>query len=201
MRSDLTGARLFVRPACRDDVDAMGRVTVDTMRASFRGMQPDTGYLAPDRTLPELYAESARNWRLALGEAAAEPEEDERIFVAEDESGITGVCMAGPRRLPAGTFAPFRGEVYILLVRPDRQRLGYGRALVGVALAFLSERRLTPVAVESLAANAPARAFYERLGATLAGEHTWEEDGTPLQSVVYGWQREAHLVTEVDHGR
>ncbi len=53
--------------------------------------------------------------------------------------------------------------------------------------ADLSERGITALQIGCLAANAPARRFYEAIGGRSAGERLFDEDGIMLPELVYEW--------------
>ncbi len=46
---------------------------------------------------------------------------------------------------------------------------------------------MTALQIGCLAANAPARRFYEAIGGRLVGERLFDEDGIMLLEVVYEW--------------
>ena len=52
-----------------------------------------------------------------------------------------------------------------------------------------------PLVISVLAANAPARCFYEALGGVLVGQRSIEEYGEMLPGVVYGWSDIRALTT------
>ena len=81
-------------------------------------------------------------WQLGLEQSV------DRTFVAREGGEIVGVCTYGPARVEA--FAGW-GEVVSLYVQPERMGRGIGSKLLGAAL-------------EALADNASARAFYEKRG-------------------------------------
>ena len=84
------------------------------------------------------------------------------------------------------------GDVDALYVHPARRTQRIGTRLLAALAAALPDD-CTTVELSVLAANAPARRFYERVGGALVGRSsTWEGD-TELPEVVYSWDRE-HLV-------
>ena len=52
-----------------------------------------------------------------------------------------------------------------------------------------------------LAANAPARGFYEAIGGRLVGERLFDEDGVMLPDVVYAWADIKALAVRAAPGR
>ena len=174
---------MIIRPAHTEDAPSMARVIVDTGRAAHRSQMPDG--LADRQPLEEAYAESERNWRISLGEIAEDPATSECIFVAEDETGaVVGLVMGGPARQE---LLPNCGEVYVLYVREGYQRAGLGRRLVRAVVSHLQRCGLANLVIGCLAANAPARRFYEALGGRVVAEREFDQDGVLLPEVVYGW--------------
>ncbi len=59
---------------------------------------------------------------------------------------------------------------------------------------------MTALRIECLAANAPARRFYEALGGRLVGERLFDEEGVMLPGVVYEWAEIETLVANQPRG-
>lgn len=179
-----------VRAATIEDAPALARVIVDTGRAAHHGQVPDEGLFK--QSLEDAYAESERNWRRSLQEIADDPNPQERIFIAEDETGaVIGLVMGGP---PKQALLPNSGEVYVLYVRPEQHSRGTGRALVQAAAAHLAQMGMTTLLIGCLEVNTPARGFYERLGGRVVAEREVDQDGFLLPEVVYGWTDLSGLV-------
>jgi len=72
--------------------------------------------------------------------------------------------------------------------RPDA-RGGMGKACRGVDTGGLraGAQGMTALQIGCLAANTPARGFYEAIGGRLVGERLFDEDGVMLPEVVYEW--------------
>ncbi len=179
------GADATVRPARLDDAPAMARVFVASYQSGHRGQMPD--WLIETRT----YAASERGWRRNLAELAVAAEPDRCLFVAEAAGGeVVGVAMGGPPKpWPADDAArrTATGELYALYVHPRHWRRGLGRALFDGAAAWLAARGRRRLLVGVLAANAPARRFYEAAGGRLLGQRTFDYEGVRLDEAVYVW--------------
>jgi GNAT superfamily N-acetyltransferase len=78
------------------------------------------------------------------------------------------------------------GEIAALYVDPDRWRRGIGAALVDAATDAAYARTFRTLTLWVLAANSPARAFYDRMGFAPDG-HTKTDSrlGFPLYEVRY----------------
>jgi ribosomal protein S18 acetylase RimI-like enzyme len=102
-----------------------------------------------------------------------------------DEGGeIVGLAMGGPANAQE---LPQTGAVYALYISTRYQGQGLGRRLVQAVAADLAQKGMTALQIGCLAANAPARRFYEAIGGRLAGERLFDEDGIMLPEVVYEW--------------
>lgn len=170
-----------IRPACVEDADAMGKCLVETWLATHRGNMSEAAW---QKRRDEWTAEvSARGWREVLQEIEAEPDCQMCIFVAEDEAGsVVGLVMGRPAEDYEAT-----GEISVIYVHQSHQGRGLGRRLVSAVAAQLQEMGFSALHIGVLAANAPARAFYERLGGRVVFERDFDEDGEKLLEVVYGW--------------
>lgn len=92
----------------------------------------------------------------------------------------TLASLLGWQWAAANAEAPQTGEVYALYVSARHQGLGLGRRLVQAVAAELA-------GFGCLAANAPARRFYEAIGGRLAGARLFDENGILLPEVIYAW--------------
>jgi len=181
---------MVIRVAHMDDASALARVIVDTGRAAHRGQVPDE--VLTKVPLAEAYAESERNWARTLREIAEGITPQKCVYVAEDEVGaVVGLAMGGP---PKQQSPQQSGEIYVLYVRASHQRRGLGRRLVQAVAAHLAQLGMPTLLIGCLAANAPARRFYEALGGRVVGERAFDEDGIMLPEVVYRWADTRTLV-------
>ena len=67
------------------------------------------------------------------------------------------------------------------------QRMHIGKQLLESVEARYSALGTKAVEIGVLAANLPARSFYEAMGGQLMGERNFDEQGENLPEVVYGW--------------
>lgn len=176
-----------VRRAVPEDAVGMGRVFVDTFRAAHRGQMPEELLL---KRTPES---SAAGWSETLREIAGSAGPDEQVWVAvEADGGIVGVAMGGPPKpWPIDESARAQrptGECYVLYVDVPAQGRGVGRAMLVELAAFLASRGTHRLLVGVLAANEPARRFYESVGGVLLGERSFDDSGVLLDEVVYVWE-------------
>jgi len=176
-----------IRQATIEDSAALARIQVDSYRAAYAGLLPDRPESAA--YLDHFtYEEQEQDWRDLILAGM-----EDVLLVAEDEEG-TLVGYALGRSGPAG-IAPYDGELVALHVRRSHQRQGIGRALVTAVAGQLRARGCTALMLWVLEENAPARAFYERLGGRLIGAQTTHlgEGDVEAGEVAYGWLVAANL--------
>ncbi len=172
---------MIIRLAQMDDAAALARVIVDSGRAAHQGQMPDELLLRVP--LEEAYAESQRNWLRTLHAIADDADAQECIYVAQDASGeVVGLAMGGPPRTET---LEQTGEVYVLYILASHQRRGLGRRLVQAVSDHLAQSGTTALEIGCLAANAPARRFYESIGGHVVRERLFDQDGVMLPEVVY----------------
>jgi ribosomal protein S18 acetylase RimI-like enzyme len=109
----------------------------------------------------------------------------ECIYVAVEEGGeLVGLAIGGPANAED---LPQIGAVFALYVSKSHQGRGLGRRLVQAVTANLAQHGMTALQIGCLAANAPARRFYEAIGGHLVDERLFDEEGVMLPEVVYEW--------------
>jgi GNAT superfamily N-acetyltransferase len=174
---------MIVRAANEGDAPAMGHVMVDTYLSTHRDQMPAEAWAKRAREwTPEV---SAQGWASTLREIAADNPMHECIYVAVEEgSEIVGLAMGG---LATPDGSPSTGAVYALYVHMSHQGRGVGRRLVQSVAADLAQHGMTTLQIGCLAANAPARRFYEAIGGHLIGQRLFDEEGIMLPEVVYEW--------------
>lgn len=86
---------------------------------------------------------------------------DRALFVAEQAGTVVGFVSVGEREHFAGEVDGYVGE---LVVATDEAGHGIGRLLMGRAEDWARKRGVKHLTLETGAANAQARAFYESLG-------------------------------------
>jgi ribosomal protein S18 acetylase RimI-like enzyme len=140
-----------LRAADDGDAEAIAALHTDSWQRTYRGMMPDAfldGGALEDRR---------RVWRERLGTPGA----DQFVAVAGDGSRIVGfICVFARGDAEWGAY------IDNLHVVHDCKGRGLGRALMRRAAEWVCETQPgAGVYLWVMEANAPARAFYERLGA------------------------------------
>ncbi|MCD2185155.1 GNAT family N-acetyltransferase [Rhizobium sp. GN54] len=178
-------AGIEIRKGRTADVFAIGRVLVETWRATFRGLLDD-GFL--DRMSPAEQALRHMERRNSLGVGH---------FVAIDRrtGELVGFANFGPARYATPTPV---GEIYALYVLPAYQGLGIGEALVRAVARWMVEGGTVTLLAWVLSTN-PNRAFYERLGAAPVETGFVGIGGHRYEQVAYAW-RDLHLLIARDAG-
>jgi ribosomal protein S18 acetylase RimI-like enzyme len=162
------------RPGGPADADAIALLHTRSWREHYRGSFSDA-FL--DRELPE---ERIRVWRDRL----AERPRNQFVLLAVDGAELVGfVCVYGAHDPAWGSL------IDNLHVSGDAKRSGIGASLMRRAGAWLA--RSHPdlgIYLWVLEANAPARRFYERLGACDGGVSVMEtHGGAVVRSCRYTW--------------
>jgi ribosomal protein S18 acetylase RimI-like enzyme len=177
------GFYMLIRIAREEDAPAMGRVMVDTYLAAHRDQIPAEVWAK--RAQEWTYEVSEQGWAQTLREIAADSNSQECIYVAEEPgTGLVGLVMCGPAKTD---LLPQSGEIYALYVRASHQRRGLGQRLIQAVAAHQAQLGISALQIGCLAANVPARRFYESLGGRLVDQRLFDEEGIMLPEVVYGW--------------
>ncbi|MFT7652940.1 MAG: GNAT superfamily N-acetyltransferase [Limisphaerales bacterium] len=130
----------------------MARVIVDTWFVAHKGHVSDEAF--QQRRDGWGYAESEKGWRRTIREADGG---SAQILVATDEDQVIAVAAS---EITATNCA----EVGSLYVDVSYQRSGIGHRLVKAAIDHYRNLGISTLHIAVLAANGPARRFYESLG-------------------------------------
>lgn len=149
---------LTVRAAAQDDAEAIVQLTAAGWRSAYTGM-------VPDKLIKELPLAA---WRHDVSSGLRAPVADAFTRIAELDEEVAGYCyVAAPGRGdPEGSLS---AELVAIYVDPERWRAGVGRALAESAIEAAGRAGYEEIVLWTFQPNAPAQAFYRRLG--------WREDG------------------------
>jgi ribosomal protein S18 acetylase RimI-like enzyme len=161
---------LAVRQAGAPDAEELARIRIASWRVAYRGIVPDAVLDSFDPV------SEAVTWRERLaGPAAAWMWVASFLEPPVSPPRLAGYVAAGPaRHAGEGNL----GEVWAIYVDPEAQRRGVGRALMAAATRGLAVHGFREAVLWVFEANAPARAFYERLG--------WAPDGAAKPFAIGG---------------
>ena len=89
-----------------------------------------------------------------------------RTYIVEVEGEPAGYASAEVKRRPEDAYHPARDYVHIdaISVRPQYRQSGCGRALMDAVIDLAHEEGMNRVALDVMAFNTGAIAFYKRLG-------------------------------------
>jgi ribosomal protein S18 acetylase RimI-like enzyme len=164
-----------VLPAGPADAEELARVHVTSWRETYRGQLPEA-FLA---RMSE--ADYARRFRRSL----VAPRPRYVTLAAANAYGLVGYAEAGPSRRKAEDEA----EIATLYVLKAAQGRGVGRRLLVSAARALAAEGARSLMISVLASNAPARAFYERLGGQAEATRAERGPGGLLyDEVAYVWE-------------
>jgi GNAT superfamily N-acetyltransferase len=166
---------IAIRPATADDAPAIARVRVESWSTTYRGLIPDA-YL----DAMELDA-SIEMWNRVL---TAGPNTTS-VFVAENDGDVVGFAAGNMLKEPRHDLDAELSAVYL---RREFHHAGIGRRLVCAVARAQRTHGASGLIVWVIAGNKGARAFYERLGATLLAEQPFEWDGMDLVEAGYGFR-------------
>lgn len=167
--------RLVLRRAAPHDAEAIARVRIDGWRTSYRGLIP-AAYLDG----MQVDASTAL-WEKILT-AGPNPAS---VFVATHGDEVVG--FAAGNKLAEPRYG-LNAELTAVYLRREFQRVGLGRRLIAAVVDAQRPLGATGMIVWLIAANKPARAFYEALGAELLVEQAFQWDGMDLLEAAYGWR-------------
>lgn len=147
-------SRIQVRPAVADEVESVGRLTLDAYAHNGFILEKDS------------YAEHLLD--------AASRRNDAELLVAELCGHVVGTVTFCPEGSPFREAAlPGEGEFRMLAVRPDARRRGVAEALVDRCIERSRELGCTALVLCTLPVQVQAHALYERLGFRRAPELDW----------------------------
>ncbi len=178
----------FVRPAVPDDAEGIAKVHVKGWQEAYVGQLPQ--HVLDRQSVPARL----RMWSGLL----QEPSGSRWTFVAIDPAaGIVG--FAGGIRAKPAMFGP-AFKVPVLYVLQSHLRRGLGRNLMRALGAAMTKHGAGDVALWSLASNASARAFYERIGGQLSSVQVETDRDGRLVLAGYRWRSAAELAARSGSG-
>ena len=163
---------MLIRPATLADAPGLARVHVDSWRAAYQGIMPDSVLDGLDVGAFEAH------WKRTIEQGTRS------TLIGEVEDQLVGFASLGPSR-DADAVPLQTGELYALYLHPHVWGRGVGYALWSAALQRLD--RFSEVTLWVLETNARARAFYERVGFRLEPNavRSLEREGAVLPEVRY----------------
>jgi ribosomal protein S18 acetylase RimI-like enzyme len=162
---------ISIRRPAAGEAAAMAAMHVQSWRESYEGYLPQV-----------LFESLAAEKRTAIW-ARQIDNEDRILLTAYDGEAPVAFINAGP--VSEGGSPVADGEIAALYVLQRLKRQGLGRRLVALASAAWTERGGKALQLGVLAANRPARDFYESLGARHVRDDSYNWDGHGLPVAIY----------------
>lgn len=171
----------YVRPAIVDDAEGIAKVHVRGWQEAYAGL------LAKEVLDRQSVARRMREWT----EYLKEPPGHRWTFVAIDPAqGIVG--FAGAHRARPAPYGP-TFKITVLYILQSHLRRGLGRQLIHALARALAEAGPGAVALWSLEANRPARAFYAAIGGRLTAILAERQGDSRVTLAGYRWRSAAEL--------
>lgn len=165
---------MVIREARVEDATSIAKVHVDSWRTTYRGIVANTYLEALS------YDDREHFWQSLLEKI----DRTTLIYVAEDDDGeVIAFASGGPEHEGNPTY---KGEIYAIYILQEAQRRGIGRQLVTAIVQRLVQQNIETMLIR-VAADNPARKFYEALGGQYLDEKPIEIGGAKLKEVTYGW--------------
>ena len=166
--------RITFRRATVSDSLAVARVHVQSWRASFTGIVPQS-FL--DKMSVEDRAQAFRT-RFAA--------DSYRMFIAvTPRDGAIGFADFGEAR---ETDQRYEAELYAIYLLRDFQRQGIGRKLFTLGVESLISDGMHSMYLLTLEAS-PYKSFYEKMGGRMVGRTAIEIAGVKYTELIYGWDK------------
>lgn len=167
-----------IRRADLSDVDALAQVHETTWRETYAG-------LMSEQMLDALTADArAEAWRRILSGQASRLD---TVYVAERGGLLVAFSSCGAQTDKDFAAAGYAGEFSSVYVRKSDQRQGLGTRLMQAMMGDLAQRGLEGFTLWVPRENIPARALYEQLGGTLAGQREAQRGQATMVEVAYVW--------------
>lgn len=164
--------RVQIRPAILADSAGIAHVQISSYLTAYKLFIPLPYY----DEMTE--AEQTQDWTDLMNDPQHEP-----LYVAANDRQVVGYALG--KTQPPG-FDENMGELDAVHVLKDYQRHGIGSRLFTTVAHEMKQRGKTGMVLWTLEGN-PVRAFYERLGGTLAGTKEYDVDDIHVTEVAYRW--------------
>lgn len=172
-------AAVTLRKAIPADAAALGALHVASWHETYTGLIPS-----------EMLAGLSVDGRSAMWSKILDAPGEfgcVAIIVAEDAGCVIGFGSCGQQRDETIASKGFSGEFSAIYVLRSHQGRGIGRSIMAAMAKDLSAAGHMAACLWVLRQNAPARAFYERLGGVIVGEKIDERPNATLIEDAYGY--------------
>jgi ribosomal protein S18 acetylase RimI-like enzyme len=169
-----------LRKATYADAAALGALHVTSWQETYTGLVPD-----------EMLAGLSVDARTAMWSKILDAPDDfgcAAVFIADDNERVVGFGSCGRQRDNALIDKGFSGEFSAIYVLRSHQGRGVGRSIMNAMSSELADAGHSAASLWVLRENAPARAFYEKLGGIIVGEKIDDRPDATLVEDAYGWR-------------
>lgn len=161
-----------IRRAVPADADILARVHIDSWRAAYRGLVPDSHLRKLD------YSARAQRFRSSLAEKS------EETYLAENDGEVVGFLTLGECR-DEDLSASETGEIWGIYLAPGHWRRGIGTSLCRFGEKLLMSRGHRIATLWVFRDNDQARRFYEAMGYYADGASKTLNFVVPLEAIRY----------------
>jgi ribosomal protein S18 acetylase RimI-like enzyme len=160
-----------LRPAKAADASAVAATHDESWRSAYQG-------IIPGAELEKLINRRGPHW----WDSAIRKGSRVSVLVFGDK--VAGYANYGRNRARS---LQYDGEIYELYLRPEFQRLGFGRRLFTAARRDLLHSGLDSMVTWALSDNEPATAFYRALGGRMVARSSERFGPKLLDKVAFAW--------------
>ena len=138
-----------------DDAEAVTDVLIRTWQIAYRGIVSDDVLDHQDRDM--LIERRKRQYK--------------DYIVAEVDGRVVGYCWYVNDNSFSQELSDIDSEIVAIYVLPEMERKGVGRKMFSFAVEDLKMQNREKMVIWCLKENNSGRAFYEKMGGTVIGEH------------------------------
>lgn len=190
--------KLAIRPALPGDAEALAHLHVDSWRAAYNGLVPEShlaklDYAKRTERFRELLLQSQAIGtatahegnrelrRVTRSNLSSDSDDNFLVEIGEETAGFLTVGACRDEELDPAT----SGEIWGIYLAPEFWRRGIGTALCQFGLKLLISRGYNQATLWVLKENAAARNFYEAMGFMVDGAERIYNLGAPMTGVRY----------------
>lgn len=145
----------IIRRMTVDDAEAVTDVLIDTWKTAYRGIVRDDVLDHQDREM--LIGRRRKQYK--------------DYIVAEVNGRVVGYCWYVNDNSFSKELSDIDCEIVAIYVLPEMARQGVGRKMFSYAVDDLKKQNREKMVIWCLKENYSGRAFYEKMGGKISGEH------------------------------
>ena len=160
--------RITIRNITEEDIPQVVDIQVEGWKAAYKGIIDDEFLKSMDK---EKQIERRKN-----------DYKQGNLIVAEWNSKVVGFCRFSDVAL-SNDSENFDCELMALYVKPELKQQGIGKEMFNYVVNDLKGKEKSKMILWCLKENYPSRAFYEKMGGIIVGEHKIEIGDKTYQEV------------------